>query len=390
MSHAQSLVGRVLAEPEDVWAWLDARCVPLDVERVDVHASVGRVIGADVIADDPVPRVALAATDGFAVASASTVGAGEYNPLPLRITSAERLAPSTAIRVMAGDPLPGGADAVLSLEEIEWRDETLDVTTVVAVGENVIDAGREVGVAGRVVPGGRRIGPRELAMLHLAGIGQVDVVKRPRIGVVSTRVAMSNVSAWLAAAVIESWGAHLSGVEYADDDPERFGELIKAADADVVVTIGGTGVGENDFAVQCLEDVGDVVFHGIAVNPGESAAVGLAGTRLVIQAPGLPLPVLAVLELFVRRAVRRLAGLIPATECTALRVPLSQKIASRPGRLDLCRVQFEDGTAYPLAINDGTTFSTAARADGYVLVPLRSEGYDAGSTVTVHRFDDTG
>ena len=370
MSHAQSLVGRVLAEPEDVWAWLDARCVPLDVERVDVHASVGRVIGADVIADDPVPRVALAATDGFAVASASTVGAGGYNPLPLRITSAERLAPATAIRVMAGDPLPGGADAVLSLEEIEWRDETLDVTTVVAVGENVIDAGREVGVAGRVVPGGRRIGPRELAMLH--------------------RGAMSNVSAWLAAAVIESWGAQLSGVEYADDDPERFGELITAADADVVVTIGGTGVGENDFAVQCLEDVGDVVFHGIAVNPGESAAAGLAGTRLVIQAPGLPLPVLAVLELFVRRAVRRLAGLIPATECTALRVPLSQKIASRPGRLDLCRVQIEDGRAYPLAINDGTTFSTAARADGYVLVPLRSEGYDAGSTVTVHRFDDTG
>ncbi len=385
--HPQSLVGRSLADPHDAWAWLDARCSTLGIEAVSTDRAAGRVSAGTIVADNPIPASSAAATDGFALPAASTVGAGEYNPLPIRIGPAEAAAGNVAVCVAAGAAMPRGADAVLSIDDADPSGEILELTTALAAGENVVPAGSEAAAGDVLVPTGRRLTARDVALLHLAGFSRVDVVRRPRAAIVCVRDASLRASPAMVAALLETWGCTVEAIEFAGGNPVDFGESLGASDADLLVSIGGTGAGDDDFAVARLSAVGEVRFHGVAIHPGERIALGAIGTRTVIQLPGRPLPCLAAAELFVKRAVRNLSGCRSPNDARPAR--LSRKIASRLGRLELCRVALEGEMARPLAVADGTTLATAVRANGYVLVPIRSEGYDAGANVPVHLFDDS-
>ncbi len=353
-----------------------------------VTRSGGRVTAACVLAASPVPGVDVAAVDGFALRASASVGASEYNPLPFRVVGTGVADGATAVAVGAGSPLPPGTDAVLSIDDAEWRDDVLDVSTPVASGEQVIPAGREVAAHGEVVAAGRRLGARDVAFLQLTGERDVVVFRRPRVDIVCARAPAVDVSSSLVATLAATWGCDVGTIVHASDDVIAFSQALRSSTADLVVTIGATGAGEDDFAVHTLSREGEVAHHGIALNPGERTAVGRLGDRAVVQVSGLPLACLVATQLFVRRAAHRLSGLASTSSTDTMSLRLSRKVASRLGRLDFCRVRIEGDMAHPVAVADATTLSTVVRADGYVLVPTRSEGYDAGSVVTVHRFDD--
>ena len=165
------------------------------------------------------------------------------------------------------------------------------------------------------------------------------------------------------------------------DEPGRGLDIALAAEnADAIVAIGGTGAGRNDTSVHVLAREGRVAVHGLALAPGETAALGFAGMRPVLLLPGRLDAALAVWLTVGRRILECLAGgrhNEPADTLTLMR-----KIASGVGLAELVPVRRKGGEAEPLA-SGYLPLSALTRADGWILVPAGSEGYAAGTPVQV-------
>jgi molybdopterin biosynthesis enzyme len=158
---------------------------------------------------------------------------------------------------------------------------------------------------------------------------------------------------------------------------------LAAENADAIVAVGGTGSGRSDTSVQLLAREGRLAVHGIALAPGETAALGFAGTRPVLLLPGRLDAALAVWLVVGRRMLEQLAAgrhNEPADHLT-----LARKVSSTVGLAELVPVRHSADNAEevePLATRY-LPLSSLTRADGWILVPAESEGYPAGAAVNV-------
>lgn len=375
---------------EQIIDWLDARTGPLTGEDLAVSEATGRVLAGPVAAPADHPAVPLAAADGYALASRATVGASDYNPLSFRVgIRAEPDAGSgTAQPVVSGQALPRGADTVMPLEETDLRGDALDVYAPLAAGHNVVAAGREARGGEVVLDAGRVLRAADLAMLIELGLPVVRVVRRPRVGIIVVRGDVPDA----AGPMIRSLVARDGGKGDQPVHPGRDGleAAIAGRQDDLLLVIGGSGPGFNDPAPAALAEAGELVFRGVAINPGETTTLGHVREMPVVLLPGPPLAALFAYDVIAGRAVRRLGGRDPRLPYDARRAVLSRKIASGLGRLECCRVRVLDDRAEPLAVADNRTLSTVVRADGFVLVPAQSEGFAAGDEVPVYMYDRSG
>jgi molybdopterin molybdotransferase len=182
------------------------------------------------------------------------------------------------------------------------------------------------------------------------------------------------------------WGANARKTDIIPDDELKIREAIQAnPDADIIVIIGGTSVGEKDYAPRVLAEMGELYVHGVRLQPGKPTAFGAVAGRPVVCLPGYPVAALSDLYLFVRPALKKMAHLsdslpkVPAT--------LARKIPSKAGYLSLVRVALKDGEAEPIMISGAGILSSVTRADGFVIVPEELEGFEAGETVEVVLFE---
>jgi molybdopterin biosynthesis enzyme len=219
----------------------------------------------------------------------------------------------------------------------------------------------------------------DVAGFAAAGIARVTV-REPRLRVLALRgSAIVEAAARLVAGDIARRGgaARL-------DKAARGLEVAMAADtADAIVAIGGTGAGRNDSSVHLLAREGRLAVHGIALAPGETAALGFTGTRPVLLLPGRLDAALAVWLTLGRPLLEQLAGGRRHEEGQAL--TLARKVSSTVGLAELVPVR--RGTEKPTDVEPLATrylpLSSLTRADGWILVPADSEGYAAGSAVQV-------
>lgn len=372
---------------EQAVAWLDNHTAALYGEDADVYSAAGRVLASPVRVTGDHPRVPIAAVDGFALAAGETMGASDYNPLPFRVseTGAARAGSSSALAVTSGQALPEGADTVIPLEETDLRGTTLDIYAPLAPGDNVIPAGREARSGETLLVAGRVLRAADAALLIELGFATVPVAGRPRVAIVVARDDVRDASGTL----VRTLAARDGGIAEDPVYPVRNGmsDALARPDADLVLVIGGSGLGPNDHAADALSAAGETAFRGVAINPGETTTIGWVRATPVIMLPGPPLAALCAYDMIAGRAVRRLAGRDPALPYGTRRVTLARKIASGLGRLDCCRVRVSRDSAEPLAVSDNRTLSTAVRADGFVLVPEQSEGFAEGAEVVVYMYD---
>lgn len=376
------------ASHEEVVAWLDDHAGVLSSEDVEVEHASGRVLAAPVDTPKDVPDGPVAAVDGFALSAQATVGASDYNPLPLRIKRAgEAMTAADVVPVASGDRLPdAGADTVIPSYETEPRGEVLDIYAPLAQGENVIAAGREARRGSRVLEAGRVLREMDIAMLIELGVGSVFAVRRPEVGIVIIRGDVADADGPMIRALVARDGGSPHDTRHRES--EALAGVFSDYDCDLLLVIGGSGLGSNDHAPAALDEAGEVVFRGVAIRPGETATVGRIGHMPVVILPGPPLAALFAYDVLAGRAVRRLAGRPFDWPYRSHRATLTRKIASGLGRLECCRVLVAGDRAEPLAVAEHRTLSTAVRADGFVLVPPQSEGYAEGGEVTVHLYDE--
>jgi molybdopterin molybdotransferase len=162
--------------------------------------------------------------------------------------------------------------------------------------------------------------------------------------------------------------------------------MIRECNHDLILTSGGTSVGEEDLAYMAVEKLGKLLFHGVALKPGKPTMMGIVERRPLIGLPGYPSSALVVFYVLVAPLLRKMAGL-PPFKPTTVKAKLASRVYSAKGRLEYVPVAMRDGRARPITKGSGA-ITTLAEAMGYVLVEENVEILEEGSEVDVVLFHD--
>ncbi len=381
---------------------------PLPFEPVPLAESLGRVLAEPVVSGVDVPAFRRATMDGFAVQSSDTHGASTYGPVTLTLVGASMpgaaevgsISAGEALRIMTGAPLPEGADAVLRAEDARESRDRVEVTAPVATGKNVGKVGEDVRTGAQVLPAIRRLLPQDLGLLAAIGIDRVMVHRRPRVRIVvsgdelvapgerpSVNQIVDSNSPMLAALVARDGG--VAEVVRLPDDEESMRRALKMEGADIVVTAGAASVGSEDRVPMLVDELGDLLVHGVAMRPSSPTGVGRIDAVPVILTPGNPVSCLVAYDFFAAPVIRRLGGLPVDWPYRSVRLPLRTRIVSQIGRTDYARVTVRESQVEPLAISGASILSSVTLAHGFVIVPSGLEGYAEGSEVEVHLYGDS-
>lgn len=303
----------------------------LSSERLDLFASLDRVMSESVRATRLQPPWDNSAMDGYAVRSADVTAATEASPTLLRVTdhiaagyrSSKQIEEGEAIQIMTGAPIPDGADAVVRSEDTQRIDEsTVAIKKSVSVGKDLRRAGEDLSTGDLLLPAGTRIRPAEIGLLASNNRTYVSVFRRPRVAILSTgdeiadigedtsdaRIVDSN-SYTLTAQVMEA-GAIPIRLGISRDNPEELETMLRAGlSSDAIITSGGVSIGEFDYVKSALDALGTTMeFWKVAMTPGRPFAFGTIHNTLAFGLPGNPVAAMVTFELFVRPALLKMSG----------------------------------------------------------------------------------
>lgn len=399
---------RARADVLEVQAFLARHFQPLFPEVIPLHEAAGRVLTEDITSTVAVPCFPRSAMDGYALRGAETFGAETYSPVELQVMGTAlpgtpfpgHVGAGQAVRIMTGAPLPDGADAVLQAEAAEENEGRLLVRESVSPGRHVGIPGEDIPLGSVVLHKGRRLRPQDLGVLASIGVGQVAVVRRPRVALLITgdellpagarpegyRIVDSN--SVMLAALVQRDGGLPEPAQLIRDTRENVQDALLQCQADLMLISGGSSVGQEDHAPRVLAEIGKLMFHGLALRPASPAGVGFMRARSVFLLPGNPVSCLCAYDLLAGLAVRLMGGRPATLPYRTSQLPLARKIVSAVGRMDYVRVRVQDGQVEPLATSGASALSSTTRADGFVLVPRDSEGHAPGAIVQVHLYDE--
>ena len=367
------------------------RVRPLPSERLAPAAAAGRVLAEDVLAQVDLPPFRSSAMDGFAVRAEDTPGT---LPLALRIAAGRPagrpLAPGETMGISTGGVVPDGADAVVPIEVVVERANSVEFPDAVESGANVRPAGGDVRAGHPVLAAGTTLSAAHLGAAAAAGAAELTCYRRPRVAILSTGTELRRpgeelepgqiyeANSVLLAAAAGGAGAEVERLEpVADDEGALRAALERGLRADVLISSGGVSVGPHDLVRSVGGELGvEEVFWRVAVKPGKPVSFGVRGRSLVFGLPGNPVSALVGFELFVRAALRALQGdsepgprFLPGSLASPLR-----RLGSRD-QLVRARSSVEGGATVlcPLSGQDSHMIVRAAEADALVHVP-RGEG----------------
>ncbi len=376
--------------------FLNKTNIPTRYETVAVSKAADRVTAEAVFAKSSMPGYHSAAMDGIAVRAEATFGASDQVPLQLQ--------PGLQFQnINTGEPMPPGLDAVIKIEDIQLlEDGTAEILAPAVPWQHVRAVGEDVVTGEMIVPARHRLKPPDLGALLAGGITKVKVLAKPKVAVIpsgseivdpgSTREAGSipDFNSTVLASYLKQWGAEAEIFPVVPDCLDRIKETLSAALAeyDLIIINAGSSAGEKDYTCSALESLGKVFVHGVATRPGKPTILGKAGDKPVVGLPGYPVSAYLSLEWFIKPLIyNHLGQPLPARE--KLPVTLGRRVVSEIGAEEFVRmtIGFVNGCylANPLTRGAGVTMSLV-RADGLLVIPAESLGFEQGDTVDVELY----
>jgi molybdopterin molybdotransferase len=335
--------------------------------------------------------------DGFAVRAADLPGrlriVGESAAGSGELPEVDR---GDAARISTGAPMPPGADTVVPIEEATDAGAEVTIPAPAPPGQYVREAGHDTRAGdaiGLPVP----LTPAGIGVLASLGHGEVEVLARPRVAILSSGAELADAGQALeagqihdangpalAAAILDAGGEPIARPRIADDAAAVDAALQDAVRAaDLVVTSGGVSVGAHDHIRDAMERLGRLEFWRIAMQPGKPLAVGEVEGRLVIGLPGNPVSALVVTELLVRPLLRAVLGL-PGDGRRHVRARLEEEAGKDPDRTAYLRVSLQRIDGDWVASLAGGQLSSQLRAlaaaDGLLAVPAGEPAGRAGAS----------
>lgn len=385
----------------------------LPSEQVAVPKALNRILAEDVRAEISVPSFAKSAMDGYAVVAEDTFGSAPTNPSLLKLVGESKIgeSPKTIVEkgqtvaIATGAPVPQGANAVVMVENTK-RLETGDVEIYapVAPGENVSQVGEDVKQGTVVLEKGRKLKPPDLGLLVALGRGTVNVVQKPKVGVLSTGNELLDVSPGETAkiadvnrpvlmAMVEESGGMPLDLGIARDDTEQISRKLKQglASTDLVLVTAGTSVGKGDLVPDVIDELGKpgMLVHGIAMRPSLPTGLAVVDGKPIISLPGLPVSAMLAFSTFAQPLILRMLETEPDPQ-PKVKARTTKRIVGVPGFRTFIRVQVRESDGKlivePLRAPGSGILTTLTRANGIVVVPENVEGFDEGAEIEVQLF----
>ncbi|MDI6811576.1 MAG: molybdopterin-binding protein [archaeon] len=398
------------------------------VEKVKVGEALGRIASADIFSALDVPPFDRATMDGYAVVASDTFYADENNPSVLIISgyisageiSQQYVERGYSMGISTGAPLPKGANAVVKVENTsEYEDivegqkiKKVKVYKPVAPAENIMLAGSDIKQGERIVRSGTALTPRVTGVLAACGINEVFVRKKPVVAIISTGneliapgedlepAKIYDVNAQTISDSVRESGCTPLFLGIARDNLEEITEKIKESletGADVIITSGGTSAGVGDLLPKAIEELGEILVHGVDIKPGKPFIFGTLQGKPLFGLPGNPTSALITFNLFVAPLLRILSG-IPAENYEEgerlknkrIKAKAAVRIFSERGRNEYVPVNLVplkkpgEGSflAYPILTGSGA-ITTLSKADGFIFMEKGKEITEEGEIVEV-------
>ncbi len=399
----------------DALALLEARWQPQPgTETIATADALDRILAADLHSPEEAPAFRKSTVDGYAVRAADTFGANQALPAFLQVRGELNMgeAPQLtvglgeALLIHTGGMLPEGADAVVMVEQAQAVDaDEIEILRAVAPGENVIQAGEDVAAGALMLARGKRLRPQDIGGLLAVGISKVDVLRPPRVGILSCGDELlppeadlapgqiRDINAYTLSALAGQHGARALRLGIAGDDLSDYQRRAKAGfeACDILLLSAGSSVSARDYTRDVINRLGapGVLQHGLATKPGKPTILALCEDKPVIGLPGNPVSALLVARQLLPPLIARFLGQ-PLEPPGKVRARLTARVASAAGREDWLPVRLAESAegerlAQPILGKSNLIF-TLVGADGLLRLPLNTGGYDAGSIVTIQLF----
>ncbi len=365
----------------------------MDAETIDVSKCLGRITASPVFAKISSPHYHATAMDGIAVASSDTFGADEKHPVSLKEGKQFHY-------VDTGDPLPEGSDTVIMIEEVHPVEAGIvEIIKSYSPWQNVRGIGEDIVATELIVPENHRLRPQDLGAIIAGGHIQVSVRKKPKVAIIPTGTELISpgdvlkpgdiieYNSVMLSGFISEWGGEALVMNKVVDDYEKIKAAIEEAlaKADVVIINAGSSAGSEDYTSSTVEELGQLLVHGIAIKPGKPVIMGIVKNKPVIGIPGYPVSAAITTNLFIKPLLYNMQGIpVPHTQCVD--AVLSRRVVSSIGTEEFIRVKLgkigDKMVASPLSRGAGVIMSMV-RADGIVRVPAMKEGFESGEKIQV-------
>ncbi len=322
------------------------------------------------------PSEVIALRDGFAVAALETIGASAYAPA-FALTSPPWVA--------CGDALPPSTDAILPSHAVQYSNLPVEILAQAAPGDGVRRQGDDFRLGAEIIAAGEKLTPIHFALLRALGVTSVSV-RTPQVKILVRRdPPQGDFIGPVLRGLARALGASSETDAVDMNDIKAFSQTLTNIDADLIISVGGTGFGEYDHAADALRQSGSLLIHGLALHAGETggcgsiAKSGSSDATPVILAPGRFEAAFAIWLSLARPCLCQMMKAAPKRLGAAL--PLSRKITSNPGIADIVLLRHItiDAKIFwePLASGD-LPWHALAQAEAWHIVPPESEGYPAG------------
>ncbi len=381
-----------------------------EIEEIVFDDALNRILAEDVRSPINSPPFDRAAMDGYAIRGEDSFGAAPNNPVLLRLRKRQRekgkesrveIGQGECFTIQTGMPLLKGSNAVVKLEYTKESGDTLEIFKPVTPGKNVSFTGEDVTLGEEVLKEGKVLRAHDIGMLASLFKTKVKVYKRVKFGIISTgnelldptesfegENKIADVNSYVLAALTKKNAIpHRIGI--VRDDYEKIKSAITyslGAHCNGLLISGGSSVGKRDFIADAVEDLGKLVFHGVAIRPGEPTGFGIVNNKPVFVLPGYPVAALSAFELLVRPFLYDIHGL--KEERRKIFAIASKKIPSAVGRTDFVRVKLlctkNEYYAEPIRVSGSSILSSMTKSDGFVLIEENKEGIGEGEKVAVN------
>ena len=379
----------------------------MEIEEIPIGETHKRVLAEDVMAFHDSPPFDKSAMDGFALKGENTFGASQSAPKEFKVIdtigagdfSSKTVGENEAIVIATGAPIPEGADAVIMKEYTTTDGDNLTIYSQVTPGENVSPKSEDIRKGEKILSKNTFIRYQEMGLIASAGYDTVKVFKKPKVLVIITgnelveptkeeidKAKIINSNQFTIKAMIEDSGA-IAEITHAGDTFEevRSAVLDASEDYDVIMTTGGTAISKGDVVLDVVDDLGEILFHGVAIRPGKPAGAGIVNGKMVFTLSGQPVAAMSQFDMFARKYLFELQGRPFDFEIVERVSQL--KIPSQLGRTDFIRAVSDDEYARHVLNRGSGIIRSMVEANSYIIIDENDEGYQKDDLVNVVFFN---